>query len=251
MAEQPRVLGVYSKMITLKTGMGFSGKTQDQKTYWFVKRIDDDRYEVQPLNSQHVPSGLCSVISKKEFITEYFPELDYYERKTVPALKSLQNKLAKGEDCFAKEQLGDAEKEFTKALFIDEKNPQASIRLGEVHCLKKEYEKLKIAMDRILNNDAVFSEQERHRFNEFGISLRKNGYHKESLRYYTKALEVNDSDEHLHFNIARVYFDMEDVGQCINHLNAALKIRPKFKEASDFLRYCEVYSPSDLNLEPF
>lgn len=182
---------------------------------------------------------MLSVISKGQFISEYVPELDYYERKTVPALKSLRKKLDKGEEFFHADQLDEAEQEFSKALIMDEHNPQANIRLGEVHCKKRDYKKLKAVLDRILNNDAVFAEEERHRFNEFGISLRKNGYHQESIQYYSKALDLKSGDEHLHFNLARVFFEMGDIEQCKRHLRKALDIRADFREAALFLHHCE------------
>lgn len=233
-----RVLGVYSKTVALQSGVGFTSQTQEQKTYWFVRRLDDDRYEIQPLNSRHVPSGLQHVISKGQFMSEYVPELDYYERKTVPALKSLGKKLEKGEELFHANQLDEAEKEFSKALIMDEHNPQANLRLGEVYCMNKDYKKLKAALDRVMNNDAVFAEEERHRFNEFGMSLRKNGYHQESIQYYSKALDVNGQDEHLHFNMARVFFDMGKMEECKGYLQKALDVRNDFQEAALFLRYC-------------
>lgn len=234
-----RVLGVYSKTVDLQSGVGFTSQSQEQKTYWFVRRLDDERYEIQPLNSRHVPSGLRSVISKGQFMSEYVPELDYYERKTVPALKSLRNKLEKGEELFQANQLDEAEKEFSKALIMDEQNPQANLRLGEVYCKNKDYKKLKAALDRVMNTDAVFAEEERHRFNEFGMSLRKNGYHQESIQYYSKALDVNSQDEHLHFNVARVFFEMGNMQACRGHLQKALDIRPDFQEAALFLRHCQ------------
>jgi tetratricopeptide (TPR) repeat protein len=239
MAEQVRVLGVYSKTKQQQSGIGATSRSQEQKTYWFVRRLDDERYEIQPLNGQHVPSGLCSVISKGDFMVGYLPELDFYEHKTAPALKSLEKKLAKGEAFFAEQQFDDAEKEFTKALLIDEKNPQATIRLGEVHCRKNDYHKLKGVLKRILNNDAVFAEAERHRFNEFGINLRKSKFFQESIQYYSRVLQVNDQDENLHFNIARVYFDMEKVDECLQHIRNALEIKPDFKEAGLFLDHCQ------------
>ncbi len=236
--QHVRILGVYSKTVAAQRGVGFTIQTQEQKIYWFVRRLDDDRYELQPLNSQHVPSGPRTIISKRQFMAEYVPELDYYERKTVPALKSLHKKLEKGEELFS-DALDEAEKEFSKALIIDENNPQANIRLGEVHCKNKDYKKLKTVLDRILNNDAVFAEEERHRFNEFGMNLRKNGYHNESIQYYSKALNVNSTDEHLHFNMARVFFDMGKMEECRRHLHKALEIRSDFQEATLFLKHCQ------------
>ncbi|SDB05152.1 hypothetical protein SAMN05660653_00267 [Desulfonatronum thiosulfatophilum] len=236
------ILGVYSKKTEMSGGFGGTRMSSSTRTYWFVRRVDDDTYEVQPLNQQHVPSGIVSRISKKTFMLEYAPELDYYERKTLPVLKSLQRKLDQGEKLFELKQLDAAESEFVKALHIDEQNSQASLRLGDIYCQTKDHQRLKKALARILNLDNVFIETERHRFNEFGTNLRKGGFLDESLAYYDKALSLNDHDEHLHFNVARVFYDLKDYGKCIDHLQRALALNQDFEEAKDFLEYCRKFN---------
>lgn len=128
------ILGIYSKKKHLASGFGGSRRFADQMTYWFVRRVDDDNYEVQPLNQNHVPSGVTSTISKGTFMSEYVPEIDYYERRTVPALESLRRKLDRGEELLQQDQLDAAESEFAKALYIDEENTQANLRLGDIAC---------------------------------------------------------------------------------------------------------------------
>lgn len=232
------ILGIYSKKKQLASGFGATRHSAEQKTYWFVRRMDDDNYEIQPLNQNHVPSGVTSTISKGTFMKEYVPEVDYYERQTLPALQTLRRKLDRGEELFQMDQLDAAESEFAKALSIDEDNPQANLRQGDIACRKKDFKKLKQALQRIMGIDKIFVEAERHRFNEFGMNLRKEGFFSEAVAYYSKALQVSSQDEHLYFNIARVFHQMGNQSACLQHLEDALRINPAFEQAQRFLGYC-------------
>ncbi len=238
----PVILGVYSLQRETDIGMGGTASRQNQTTYWYVRKMAADRYEVQPLNVHHVPSGLRREIEELEFLKQYVPEPAYYRTNTVPALKTLARKIAEGESFFADGRLDDAEKQFLKALMIDELNVQANFGLGEVYSEKKDFIKLKKVIDTLLGLDEAFKEEQRGRFNQFGICLRKNGHYDESLRFYSRSLEFNDRDEHVYFNIARVHFDKGDKDSCVEHLRKALQINPGFKEAMKFLRFCGVGS---------
>jgi len=238
MPDEIKILGVYSLRKKTETGIGGTAKHYSQVTYWFVRRLNDDDYEIQPLNANNIPSGVKKTVSKGEFIYSYSPEPDYYEKKTLPFLESLRAKLDKGEEYLEDGSLELAEKEFCKAVLIDAENARANIGLGSVYCLKKDQKKLKQVLDRLLNIDDVFNEEQRHRFNEFGISLRKQKYFDESIIYYQKALQVNASDERLLFNIARAFYDMGDIESCMKRLSEALELVPDFKEARTFLAHC-------------
>lgn len=109
MSQEIKVLGVYSQNIKTRIGTGTTSQKSEHKTYHYVIRVGYSKYHVQPLNEQDIPSGMISVISEKDFIAQFSPELYYYQRKTLPALKTLQAKIAKGEDAFEKGNLDDAE----------------------------------------------------------------------------------------------------------------------------------------------
>lgn len=239
MSIYPQILGVFS--MTKETGVGAGATKGDHSatTYWYVRRLDDDSYEVQPLNARHVPSGLRNSITKGDFITSYSPEPRFYEQNTIPALRSLKNKVKRGEEFYAKGNLDEAEKEFLKALMIDELNVDANMGVGAVYADKGEFHKVKKVLDILLNQDETFVAEQRVRFNKLGMSLRKQGMNSEALRYYEKALEYNDKDENLHFNMARVYFDMRKKDECLAHINAALAIAPDMEHAKKFLLYVE------------
>lgn len=233
----PQILGVYSNTKSQEVGAGTTSRAAKQQTYWFVRRINNDDYEIQPLNASNVPSGMRTTITKGELIQNYEPEPGYYESRTLPALKSLQKKVELGEKFFRKGLLGQAEKEFLKAIMVDDQHAEANLGLGAVYCEQKEFQKVKKVIGVLLNNDDAFKEEQRQQFNTFGISLRKQGMHGEAIRFYQRALEVDPNDEHLHFNLARVHLDNGDDLECLKHVETSLKLNPKFDAGQKFLNY--------------
>ncbi|MYL81933.1 tetratricopeptide repeat protein [Desulfovibrio aerotolerans] len=234
-----RILGVYSLAKAAATGHGATARTYEQKTYWFVRRTEDDEYLVQALNGNAIPSGPLTTVSKGEFIRTYHPEAGYYEKRCLPFIDSLKKKLAQADKHLAEEDLDGAEKEFCKALLLDEKHPKANIELGKIHMQKGDGKKLASAMRRILSNDALFQEQERHLFNDFGITLRKEKHFAEAISFYAKALEHNSCDENLHFNIARALAESGNHDAARTHLDTALALRPDFEPARRYRDYLD------------
>lgn len=229
-----RILGVYSLVKAAGTGHGATTRTYEQKTLWFVRRTEDDEYVVQALNANSIPSGPLTVVTKGEFIKNYTPEVGYYEKRCLPFIDSLKKKLAQADKYLAEDDLDAAEKEFCKALLLDEKHPKANIELGKIHMHKGDGKKLAAAMRRLMSNDAIFQEQERHLFNEFGISLRKEKHFTEAIAFYGKALEHNDADENLHFNIARALAESGHIDRAVSHLETALSLDPAFDAARKY-----------------
>lgn len=239
MNEYPAILGVYSLQLEADVGTGGTAVRHDNITYWYARQLSPHEFEIQPLNAHHVPSGVRSVLQELDFLKQYTPEPTYYRLHTVPALETLKRKIQMGQEAFVKGNLDEAERQFLKALMIDDKNIDANYGLGEVYSEKKDFDKLKKVLDTLLGLEEAFSFEFRQKFNSFGISLRKNGHYDESIRYYEKSLEIVDTDENVYFNLARVYFEKGLNGDCVNHLEQALKINPGFIEAQKFLKYCQ------------
>ncbi len=237
MPDYPIILGVYFLGVQTEVGIGDTAGKHQSVTYWYARQLDADRFEVQPLNVYHVPSGVKSELTAGEFLTNYTPEPAYYKNNTVPALESLAKKIEKGEEFFSMGNLDEAEKQFVKALMIDDLNVKANYGLGKVASEKKDYARLKKVLGTLLHLDEAFSHEYREQFNNFGIILRKNKNYDEALVFYGRALELNAMDENVHFNMARAYYEKQATDDCLHHLNMALAINPGFVEARKFLDY--------------
>ncbi len=233
----PQTLGVFSRAATANVGAGTTAATRESLTYWFVRRLSDDQWEIQPLNQNNVPSGERKQIPKGAFMENYIPEPRFYETKTLPAMRSLRDKIAKGEEHYAEGRLDEAEKEFVKALMIDDKNVPANLGAGAVWSDKGEMQKVGKVLDVLLGNDETFKVEQRSMFNRFGISLRKKKMYDYAVAYYTKALDSDPRDEHLHFNLARVLFERGDPEGSLMELAIALGIDPGFDVAHKFKAY--------------
>ena len=242
--EQCRILGVYSMSRQTKTGQGGTSRAHDQKTYWFIRRSPEGDYYVQALNANAIPSGPVTPVTKGEFLSNYQPEAGYYEKHCLPFIESLKKKIALAEKHLSEDDLDGAEKEFLKALLLDEKHPKANIELGKIYLDKGDGKKLAAALRRIFSIDVLFMEQERHLFNEFAISLRKEKRYAESVSFYEKALERNAGDENLHFNVARALSESGDTAGAIRHLEQALAIHPGFEQAARLLEHIRSAVPS-------
>lgn len=242
MSEYPEILGVYSLRLDAEIGTGGTTGKHDNVTYWYARQLSDEDFEIQPLNAHNVPSGVRSVLKNMDFLRQYTPEPTFYRRHTVPALETLNRKIQMGQDAFAEGDLDEAERQFIKALMIDDLNIEANYGLGEVYSEKKDFEKLKKVLDTLLGIDEAFTFQFRQKFNEFGISLRKNGHYDESIRYYEKSLEIVNTDENVYFNLARVYYEKGLNDQTVSNLERALTLNPEFVEAQKFLNYCQKHA---------
>lgn len=238
MAEEPTILGVYSLTRTAEAGIGSTAKEFVQKTYWFARRLSDEEFEVQPLNDNHVPSGITTLLTKGAFMQGYEPEVEYYESKTLPHMRSLKDKIERGESFFQEGNFTKAEEQFIKALLIDKANARANLGLGAVYCETSNYAKLKKIIDGLVVNTDTFKKELSQQFNRFAVSLRKAKQYDEAIIFYDKAITVNQRDENLFFNTARAYYEKGDLTESIRYLEQAVAIRPDFAEAHKFIRYC-------------
>jgi tetratricopeptide (TPR) repeat protein len=235
-SDDYEVMGVYSHSTKYEYQIGERGSRYRHGTFWFVRKRSEDQFEVRPLNAHHVPSGVCKLVSREDFLKYYTPELSYYQENTLPCLEDLQKKVRLGRRYFNLGQMDRAEQEFCNAVLMQDDSVDGNMGLSEVYAEQQEFTKLRTVLDTLLNIDEVFREEQRHRFNEFGMNLRKQGCFDDAIRFYSKALEVNEADENLHFNIARAFHGRGHRDQCRVHLDRALALNPAMEEAKSFLR---------------
>ena len=71
------------------------------------------------------------------------------------------------------------------------------------------------------------------------IVLRKEREYSKAIAYYRKALAVNGQNDHILFNLARVYFETGMLNEARMSLREALDLNPGFEMARRFLRYLD------------
>jgi tetratricopeptide (TPR) repeat protein len=232
-----RISGVFSTQTVLKVGTGTTARKSVKKTFWFVNEDEGGIMEIQPLNSNYIPSGPKRKVSKDEFLEKFSPEPEFYVNTVLPRMRELHMTVDKGEKHREKGEHFSAELEFKTALSVDEENVRANFGLGLTYLERGDDNKAQDIFQRLVKLESAFQEEHKHLFNEFGINLRKNKMLEQSVEYYQRALNLSTVDENLHYNIARVYFDKGLYDQVVVHLNEALRLNPDFAEGHKFLAY--------------
>ncbi len=205
----------------------------------FAEQDDQGNVEVRNINENFVPSGEKKFIPKEQFLNCYLPEPSMFNNKVLPALQELNATIEEGEKALQNNELFSAEHEFNNALCIDEKNIRATFNLGLTYLEMQDWDNTEQIFQKLIKMDAPFKKEQKHLFNKFGIELRKKGLHKHALKYYSKAVRLETEDEHLCFNIARVFHDKGNIRKCKRYLQKALQYNPDFKYAKSMLQYLQ------------
>lgn len=232
-----RIKGVFSTQAIQRVGTGTTTRKTIQKMYWFVEELDDKLLEIQPLNKNYVPSGPKRKITMEELLEKFSPEPEFYVSTVYPKMRELNMTIVKGEKHRSKGEIFSAELEFGQALAVDEENVRANFGLGLTYLDRGEANKAQDIFERLVRLDAAFDKEHKHLFNEFGINLRKNKMLDQALDYYKRAEDLTQTDENLHYNIARAFFEKKNYEQCFESLKKALDINPDLEVAKKFLTY--------------
>jgi len=222
-----------------KLGMGGSTKITDRTVYYYAEKTEDGSMFVQALNGNFVPAGEKTPVEPEKFVDRYKPEPLVYFNKVKPAMDDLQRNLDKAEQHLSNNNLEKAEANFKKALAVNSENVKAIFGLGITYLNGGKLEDAGGIFNDIMSLNLAFGEEHTHLFNEFGIKMRKAGMLDKAVEYYQKAIKLNENDDHLHFNVARIYFELKDCGKSRESVVKALEINPEFTEAKKLLQAVE------------
>ncbi len=235
--KHDKINGVFSTQVIQKVGTGTTVRKTVKKTYWMVDETDAGEVEIQPLNSNYVPSGPKRKVTKDEFLEKFAPEPEFYINTVYPKMREMNMAVVTGEKHREKGENFSAELEFNHALNIDEENVRANFGLGLTYLERGDDSKANDIFQRLVKLEAAFESEHKHLFNEFGINLRKNKMYDQSVEYYQRALGLSTVDENLHYNIARAWFEKQNYAKVKEHLDEAMRLNPAFEEGKKFLDY--------------
>jgi tetratricopeptide (TPR) repeat protein len=234
-----KIKGLFSTQTVEKVGTGTTQRKIISKMYWFCTQSDDMNVEVQALNRNMVPAGNPTVVPLEDFLAKYNPEPEMYQKTVYPKMQELAASVSRAEASRQRGALYSAQFEYENALAVDEENVRANFGLGLTYVERGETTKAQDILGRIVGLEAAFAPEHKHLFNEFGISLRKSRMVDQSIEYYTRALTLSTTDENLHYNVARAYFDKGDKAKCREHLLEAQRLNPEHEEVKKFLEFLE------------
>ncbi len=227
-----KIKGVFYEETTITLGTGHTQKTQRVKNYCLAEQLDDETVEVSFLGNEGQPTGIVVKMPYDEFLNRYTFEPDY-KIKTKEE-REHDKHVALAERHRSRKELNSAEWEYTSALKIDPESIRANFGIGTLYIEMGQTEKAKSVFRKLSQVEAIFEEENKHIFNEFGIELRKAGMAEEALSNYMKALEISPHDEHLYFNIARLYYDARDWEFALQWVEKCVSVNPAFREARQF-----------------
>ena len=235
--KREKINGVFSSQDVRKVGTGTTTRKTIQKTFWFCIEMDDGQIEVQPLNTNYVPSGPKKKIGREQFFSTFSPEPEMYVSTVYPKLRELNRTIARGDRHREQGEYFSAEMEYGTALKVDEENVRANFGLGITYLERGENGKAENIFERLVRLEAAFEEEHKHLFNEFGIKLRKNKMLDQSITYYERAMELCPQDEHLFYNLARAYLEDQKVDKALECLLKSLDLNPTLEPAVKFLQW--------------
>lgn len=236
-ASGDKITGVFSTQSVQRVGTGTTTRKTVKKSFWMADEKDDGTIDIQPLNVNYIPSGPKRKVPKEDFLEKFSPEPEFYVSTVYPKIKEMDDAVDKGEKHREKGETFSAELEFNTALGLDEENVRANFGLGLTYLERGDDTKANDIFERLVKLDAAFEKEHKHLFNDFGINLRKNKMFQQSVEYYERAIELADTDENLHYNVARVYYEREEFDLAATSLQQALAMNPDFEEAAKFLQF--------------
>ncbi|WP_319764906.1 tetratricopeptide repeat protein [Maridesulfovibrio sp.] len=233
----PRITGVFSSQSEATVGTGTTTRQTEQKTYWYAVEKPNGALEVQPLNSNNVPSGPKLTVERETFLDNYHPEPEYFVEVVRPSMESLEGSIKRGENHRSNGEGYSAEYEFGHAIDVDTENVRANFGLGLTYLERGETGRAEDVFRRLVGIGAIYEPEHKHLFNDFGINLRRNGMIDQAIEYYLKAEELSRTDENLCLNIARAYYEKGDFNNCIKYIKKSLKLNPRLEEGIMFWVY--------------
>ena len=227
-----RIKGVFFEESVITLGTGHTQRTQKVKNFCYAEQLDGDMVKISFLGNEGHPTGIVIKMPCEEFLQKYTFAPDF-KVKTKDE-RETDKHIALAEKHRARKEYNSAEWEYTSALKIDPESIRANFGIGTLYMEMGQPSKAKEVFRKLCEIEAIFEDENKHIFNEFGMELRRAKMTEEALANYLKALEISPRDEHLYFNIARLYYDTGVYDTALQWIEKSLKINPQFREARQF-----------------
>jgi tetratricopeptide (TPR) repeat protein len=227
-----KIQGIFFEESTITLGTGHTQKTQKMKNYCQAEQIDNEKVKLSFLGNEGKPTGIVIEIAYDEFLKRYTFDPNYRVKTKDEA--EHDRHVAVAEKQRARGEVYSAELEYTNALKINPESIRANFGIGTLYMEMGDTAKAKDVFRKLSEVEAIFEEDNKHIFNEFGIELRKANMLEEALANYQKAITISPNDEHLYFNIARIYYDIKEWNNALVWLKKSLEINPHFRDAMNF-----------------
>ncbi len=124
-----------------------------------------------------------------------------------------------------------AVKTLERALDLDPFGETTQLYLGESLFQDRQFHRA----EKLFRELHLRDPENRHVLNRLGIALRKQGKNQQAATLYRRAIEMDDADENLYFNLARCDLESGRFERAGRSLERALSLNPNFEEARRLL----------------
>ncbi len=244
MGSESMIAGIYYEEKALSMGTAGTHKVSadTHALHYYLRENGKGEVEVCYLRPDGTPTSMVVETITREQFAARFKDCSAHEcefRKRSPEEKKAAlaaEKTRVGNAHLEKSEFHAATFEFGLALKADDKHLEAHLGKGKAHMALGQVDKAKEHFEKMAAINTLFDKENKHTFNELGITLRRGGMYDEALRNYHKAIEIDADDPALYFNMARAYKEMGDIAQAMASLQKALELKPDFAEAIGFLK---------------
>jgi len=231
-----KITGYYIESVKISLGTGATKRATTGENIFFAEEQANGLVKLSLLNMAGKPTSITEVVEKEEFFQRCKPKPDFVPPAEKPdkvnkVKEKADRHTSRGNLHLRKGEYNSAEFEFTCSLKLDEEHVRANYGLAKLHIEKGEEEEAKAILDKLTSIEALFEDENKHIFNEFGIDLRKMKMFDQALDSYRKALEINSEDPILNFNMGRALIDKKRFDEALACMDRALELKADFPEA--------------------
>ncbi|MBN2705976.1 MAG: tetratricopeptide repeat protein [Deltaproteobacteria bacterium] len=234
-ADQVKISGYFGETVKISLGTGATKRATTGENIYFAEELPSGEIRLSLLNMAGQPTSITEIVERDVFLQRCRPKPDFIPPNRNARLERIKEKAdrhaSQGNLHLRRKEYNSAEFEFQCTLKLDEDHVRANYGLAKLHLEKGEEEQAREILEKITHIDALFEEENKHVFNEFGIDLRRMQMFDQALDSYRKALEINDRDPVLLFNMARALIDKKEWSEAMTMLQKALTLKDDFPEA--------------------
>lgn len=227
------VEGVYQEEKILTGGL------KEEVKYW-VKQ-EDDEFVLEYLRLDGESTGMEAERLTPEDFEERFSKTEVGEKEPEKSGEEIQREkmVREAELHLERKEFHSAEFEFGNALKIDEKDVRASFGLGKTFVAQGRKEEAKEVFEKLGENEDLYTDKNKHTFNELGITLRKEEMYDEAVKNYQRAIDIDSKDHVLFYNLALAFFHKGQIPTAKKNLQKALGLKSDFDDAQKLMQLVE------------
>ena len=235
-----KIAGYYKEQVKISLGTGATKRSTTGENIFYAEELGDGRVKLSLLNMAGQPTTITEIVEPEEFQQRCQPMPGYVpdglEAKVDKVKEKADRHASRGNLHLRKGEYNSAEFEFTCSLKLDEEHVRANYGMAKLHLEQGNDDEAKQILDKLTSIEAIFEEENKHIFNEFGIDLRRMRMFNQAEDSYRKALEINPKDPILNFNLARALIDKKKLAEALQCLERAIALKEDFPEAQKLVQ---------------